>query len=259
MDVGFAIAQIETFLLVMTRVGGIMFFAPIFGGRPIPTVVKVSMTLWFSFSFFSVVSPAELPLPSNGFALVAAVITELMIGASIGLVAQIINAAVQFGGHVIGTHMGFRIANVFDPSTDVSVTVLGAFLNVITVLLLLSFDYHLILLDTIVRSYDVIPIFGASFSLGIVEVMMRMGSYFFIFAVQVTLPVLAAIFFTEVMIGVMAKVARQFNMLMLQFPIKIAIGMMFFFVMFQGFPDYVALMLRKTMEQVHLLIRYMGA
>mgnify|MGYP001039387124 CR=1 FL=1 len=258
MEVAFTIAQIETFLLVMTRVGGIFFFAPIFGGRPIPAVIKVSMTLWFSFSFLPAISPTQLPLPSDGFTMVAAVITELMIGASIGLVGQVINAAVQFGGHVIGTHMGFRIANVFDPSTEESVTILGAFLNVVVVLLLLTFDFHLILIDTIARSYEMIPIFGAVFSLGIVEVLLRMGSYFFVFAVQVVLPVLAAIFFTEVMIGVMAKVARQFNMLMLQFPIKISIGMLFFFVVFKGLPDYVEYMLKTTVGQIHLLIQYMS-
>lgn len=258
MQFAIPILEIEAFLLVIIRVGGILFFAPIFGGRPVPMIVKASISLWIAFSFYTQINLSSLPAPDDGFAFTLAVMTELMIGAAIGLVAQVINVAVQFGGTIIGTHMGIRISNVLDPSSEVTTTIVGAFMNVVVVLLLLTFDFHLILLRIVAHSYEVIPPLGASFRLGVIDVLVHMGSNVFLYAMQIVMPVMAAIFFVEVIIGIMAKTARQFNMLMLQFPIKILVGLMFFSVLIRGLPEAIMNMLQATLEQIDKLINIMG-
>lgn len=259
MQIDIPIRALEALLLVVFRVGGILFFAPIFGGRPVPATVKAAIALWVSFSFFHHINPAAVPMPGNTATLILAIVGELLIGIAIGLLAQIIVVSVQFGGSVIGTHMGIRIANVFDPSSEVTTSVVGAFMNVVAVLLLLAFDFHLILLKIVSESYRVIPPLGVTFRFGVVDLVLRAGANMFLFAVQIVAPVLAAIFFIEVVIAVMARTARQFNMMMLQFPIKILIGLIFFTMLIKGLPDAISYMLRVLLDQIGRLLNLLGA
>lgn len=258
MQVTIPVLEIEAFILVVFRVGGIFFFAPVFGGRNIPMPIRAALALWLAFSFYPMVDPTSIPHPDDGIGLTFAIFTEFTIGVLIGIIGQVISAAVQFGGSILGKHMGFRIANVFDPSFAGSVSLLGAFMNIATLLLLLTFDFHLVLLQVIAKSYELIPPLTAQLRLGVIEILLRMGANIYMFAIQIVFPVLAAIFFVEIIIGVMAKTARQFNMLMLQFPIKIAVGLIFFVALLKGFPDAISMMLEEVLDQIRMLLKIMS-
>lgn len=258
MSLAFSIQEITAFMLVVFRTGGILFSTPVFGGNAVPIAVKAGLSLWIAFSYFHLIDVARLPMPGDIFGLTFALVNEVLIGLAIGLMAQVITAAIQLGGHVLGMHMGLSIANVFDPTSDVSTSILGAMMNVTTVLLLLTMDFHLILLRVIAESYTIVPPFGITMRLETVDVLIRMGGYVFLFAVQVVAPLLAALFFVEVIIAVTAKAARQFNMLMLQFPLKIAIGLLFFGIVIKGLPEAVSVMLRTVLDGMHQLLQSVG-
>lgn len=258
MQIDIPIQTLEAFILVLTRVAGIMFYAPIIGGKPIPNTVKAGIAFWIAISIFPQIDPATLPLPSDGLAFSLAIAQEILVGIVIGMTAQVINISVQFGGHIIGTHIGIRISNVLDPVSPITATILGAFMNIVVVLLLLSMDFHLILLGVIGRSYQLIPPLGVVFRMEILDVLINVGANIFIFSVQIVFPVLASIFFVEVIIGVLAKTAKQFNVMMLQFPIKILVGLSFFGILLQGFPEAVRMMLKWVLEQIDLLLNLMS-
>lgn len=255
MQIALGINEITAFLLVVFRTGGILFSTPIFGGNPVPVMVKSALALWIAFSFYHLVDPTRLPMPGDIFSLSFALANEVLIGLAIGLMAQVITGAIQLGGHVLGMHMGLSIANVFDPTSDVSTSIMGAMMNVTAVLLLLAMDFHLILLRIIVESYEIVPPFGITMRLGTVDVLIRMIGYLFVFAIQIVAPLLAALFFMEVIIAVASKAAKQFNMLMLQFPLKIAIGLSFFAIVIRGMPEAVEIMLRTTLDGIHQLLQ----
>jgi flagellar biosynthetic protein FliR len=258
MQLNFPILALEAFIMVFSRVGGIMFFAPILGGKPIPKKVKAAIAFWLAVSLFPQVDPGVMPSASDAFGFTFALLHELLIGMTIGLVGQIINISVQFGGHIIGTHIGIRISNVFDPVSPVTATILGAYMNVIVVLLLLSMDFHLIILGVVKKSYLMIPVGGVVFRMGLVDIMIHMIGTLFIFAVQIVFPVLASIFFVEVIIGVLAKTAKQFNVMMLQFPIKILVGLIFFSILLKGFPEAVGRMLQWVIDNFDQLLTLMS-
>jgi len=99
---------------------------------------------------------------------------------------------------------------------------------------------------------------GLNLRLETAEVILRLGADIFLFAVQIVAPVLAALFFVEVIIAVLAKTARQFNMLMLQFPIKILLGLIVIGAVMRAMPRGVEYMFGKVLEQVDNFLRLAG-
>ncbi len=258
MSLAVSIQQIQGFILILFRVAGIIAFAPIFSASSIPPIIKISLTIAAAVLFFPAVIAIIPPIPNDTPTLVLAIGGELLIGIAIGLVGRTISSAVQFAGELIGFHMGMRIANVFDPSAEITVSLLGAFYNLVTLLLLLSMNFHIILMGVIRQSYVAIAPLGMNLRLEAADVFLRLGSNIFLFALQVVAPVLAAIFFIEVIIAVLAKTARQFNMLMLQFPLKILLGMMVLAVAFRAMPRGVEYMLGKVLGEISRLLNFFG-
>lgn len=258
MYIAVPIQEIQAFILVLFRVSGIIVFAPVLGSRAVPVIAKVGLALCISALLLPTLDSTTLAVPNDFLSLSITLAGELLIGLSMGLLAQVISAAVQFGGRILGFHMGFRIANVFDPQSEFTVSLLGAFLNLITVLILLSLDFHIVLLKLIKKSYEFIGPLSLSFKLGAMDVILRAGANVYQFALQVIAPILAAIFFIEVVIAVLAKTARQFNMLMLQFPIKILLGLIIVAATLKMMPRGVEYMLRSTVDQIGTLFRMLG-
>ena len=85
------------------------------------------------------------------------IMKEVIIGLFIGLIAYIIMSAIQIAGGFIDFQMGFAIANVIDPQTGAQSPLIGQFLNTLALLLLLSIEWHHLLLDGIFYSYQFIP------------------------------------------------------------------------------------------------------
>jgi flagellar biosynthetic protein FliR len=85
-----------------------------------------------------------------------------------------------------------------------------------------------------------------------------MGADIFLYAVQVAAPVLAALFFVEVVIALLAKTARQFNMLMLQFPIKILLGLIVMGVAIRFMGRGVEYMVSGALSKISSLLELLG-
>jgi len=258
MEIAVPIQQIQGFLMVLFRVSGILFFAPIFGSSSIPPSVKILIALTASLLFFPAVDPADLVVPNSALLLAVALAGEMLIGVLIGLLGQVISVAVQYAGRILGAHMGLRIANVLDPQTGITVSLIGAFFNIVTVLLLLYMNFHIIILRVVRESFSIIKPLGVRVGMNAADVVLRAGSDIYLFAMQVAAPILAAIFFVEVIIAVLAKMAKQFNMLMLQFPIKILLGFIFLGATMRVMPRAVHHMLGSMLDRIGSLLNFLG-
>ena len=86
-------------LLGTARATGFVLLAPPFNSRSIPAPVKGALAMALSLLLSAKIAPS-LPEVSGGFMVVAAV-TEVIIGAALGLVVQVLFTAVQMAGDLI--------------------------------------------------------------------------------------------------------------------------------------------------------------
>lgn len=214
-------------LVIMTRVGPLLFFMPITGSNSVPVQVKILFTLMTSLVLLSIVNLPRSALPDStiGFALL--IVGEMVFGIILALFARLVFAAVETAGQMVGIQMGMGVAGVMDPQFGVQVGLIGYFWSLIAFLIFLGMDGHHFFFRTMAESFawvspGNIHITQATFN-GIIQGAGQM----FVLAVKIMAPASAAIFFTHVAMGIIAKTVPQIPILIVGLPLNIAVGLIF--------------------------------
>jgi len=230
---GFSPDQFRSFILIFIRMGVVLFLFPIFGGMMVPKSVKAGLALLITIILFPVVKPSPELFPGTVLGSVNLLLSELVLGLIIGLSVHLFFAAVQLGGQLVGFQMGFAIANVIDPETGTQGSILAQFGYWIALLLFLVLNGHHILLDVLANSFSVVKVGSLGLGDGIFERIVGASGEMFSMAIKVGAPAIAALLLTSAGFGIVAKLVPQVNILIVAFPLKIAIGLFFFGVSLQ--------------------------
>lgn len=227
--------QLGFALLVLARVSGIFTSAPIFGSRNIPAYAKTGLALSLTYLIAPVVERPPA-IPDNLYAYLFLVIGEVIIGLTIGFAASLIFSAVQMAGQLLDMQIGFGIINIFDPQLGQQVPLIGNFKYILALIVFLSTNGHHIFLTALVTSFKLIPLTGVVFSSALTSLIIDMISGIFIIAIKISLPVLVAVFLTDIALGILARTIPQMNIFVVGVPAKIIVGI---FVLSLALPFYV--------------------
>ena len=198
---------------------------PVYNSRQTPPQLKVGLGFGIALLLFPLMSPYT---PTGDFSLTEfglMMVNEVLIGALLGLVSQLIFTAVSFGGTIIGYQMGFAAANIFDPQTTQQLSLMSQFSNIIAILIFLSLDIHHLFFEIMVDSYILLPPGYLDFSGGVVPLLIDLGGHMFLLGVKLSAPVLALLLLSTLVLGILARVFPQLNVFMLSFPMNIGIAL----------------------------------
>ncbi|ROH86126.1 flagellar biosynthetic protein FliR [Pseudomethylobacillus aquaticus] len=212
-------------LLPLTRILGLIAIAPIFGHRSVPRRVKLGLALALTL-IVAPTLPSQAtfdPLTLPGALILA---QQLLIGVAMGFSMRIVFAGVEMAGQVIGMTMGLGFAIFFNPMTQGQSSPIGQFYMVIAMLLFLSMNGHLQLLATLIQSFDSLPISLAGSNKLDFFAIARWGEIIFRAALQISLPVVAALLVTNIALGILTRTAPQLNLFGIGFPITIFVGLL---------------------------------
>jgi flagellar biosynthetic protein FliR len=215
------------FLLIFVRSAALMSTLPFFSSPNIPVLVKAGLSLALALWLSPVtpLDPERLPGHVLGFGLLC--VGEIMIGAIMGLAVRLILTSVQVMGQLIGFQMGFAVANVLDPVNGGQVSVLAQFSFLMATLLLFVVGGHHYFLKALADSFIMVPPGEFSMSQSLFKQMMKLAADMFSLAVRLGAPVIGALLFTQVTMGILAKTVPQMNILMVGFPLTITVGLLF--------------------------------
>ncbi|MFP4013677.1 MAG: flagellar biosynthetic protein FliR [Chitinispirillaceae bacterium] len=220
--------QVQYFLLMFVRVVTMVSLLPIFGASNIPVQIKVALSVLLTAALFSTQLASGFPqLPASFSAgmFILLVAKEVMVGLAVGFAASFLFAAVQFAGRLIDTEMGFGFVELADPITNQSTTVLGQFQVVLFTILFLLFNGHYFMLISIQKSFELIPLMGASFPGGEMTVhITAMVADIFIIALKLAAPIFVTLLLTEIAMGIVARTVPQINIFFVGLPLKIFVG-----------------------------------
>ena len=214
------------FMLIAVRITGIFVAAPVFARNNLPALMKVGLSVTISFILLPVLQDSTTIVIDSFIHLTVYAITEFLIGILIGFIAFVYFTSIYLAGTIIDTQMGFGMVNVFDPQTNTQIPVMGNFYNNIISLLFIVVNGHHLLIKALVNSFRILPI-GYSLNLDIeaVNLMTRIFIEIFVLAAKFSAPVLLAIFFANVLLGVLARTMPQMNVFVVGLPLKIIVGM----------------------------------
>jgi flagellar biosynthesis protein FliR len=211
-----------TFALLVARIGGLVLVAPIFSNRGIPVKLRTAIMLLFA---------AVLIPVARAHALVPATITpatmlsESLIGFGLGLGTAILIGAATSAGDLMSVQIGLAGASVLDPMTNIQVPVLGQFFTAFVTLLLFASGGHLVMLDGLGASLDVLPIGSVpDISAGLLAIA-KMGGQLVSLGVMFAAPVIAATMLTNVSLAILTRAAPQLQIITVAFPLQIVVGL----------------------------------
>lgn len=212
----------QVLALLSTRLAGLFMVAPMFSSRAVPMRVRSGLLLLFS---FLLLPGAALAGEAGMRVTPLSLTTEAILGLVLGIGAALFVAAAESAGDMLAVQMGLSGANVLDPSSGTQMPVLGQFLGLFVTAMILVTGGHIVLLQTLNHSIEAFPP-GAPLNLeaGIPATVEMLGTQLLL-GLRFAAPVVAAMMIGNATLGVMAKTVPQLNVLMMAFPLQIAIGL----------------------------------
>ncbi len=215
--------QLVWYLLPFFRVAAFIMAAPIFSTGMVPMKIRLIVAVAIAVAIFPGLTPSA-DIDPLSLDMVLLIIEQILIGVALGFAMQFIFAAVVNGGQLIGMQMGLGFAQMMDPQTGVNVPVVSQFYNIIAVLLFLSLNGHLVLLQILGESFTLLPVDGAGLSLAGIEAMVFFSSWIFSGALIMVLPAVVSLLMINVVMGVITRATPQMNIFSVGFSLTITAG-----------------------------------
>ncbi|MFO7885853.1 MAG: flagellar biosynthetic protein FliR [Desulfobacteraceae bacterium] len=218
----------KIYLLVLARMGFVLFMLPVFSSTMLPVLVKAGLAMVISILLYSVVDidPSLFPETVVGTGLLF--LTEAMIGIMLGLCVRTFLGSVQLAGQVIGFQMGFSMINVVDPQSGANVSIMEQIAYWVALLIFLLLNGHHIMLLSVIESFDLVPPGYFMMQQVMLDKILAIGGDMFVLAIKIGAPVIAALLFTSAAFGLTAKFSPQMNVMIVAFPLKIFVGLVMF-------------------------------
>ncbi len=223
----FSITSIVSFVLVLSRISGMIATAPLFSTFPVPDKVKIGLSWLFAFITFPFVAKmSNFILPHDILGLSILIAKETLVGILIGFTASLIFTGIQVGGQFMATQMGLAMSSSMDPVTKVNVPVVGQFYLYLASFIFISMNGLNILFSCVMNSYNTMPL-GMDFSFATVLApkIIVFSSQIFAIALSVVMPIFVTILLTEIGMAFMAKMAPSMNVFMVGLPVKVLLGL----------------------------------
>jgi flagellar biosynthesis protein FliR len=220
MNVQVPVEQVIAILLAIVRVSAWLAIAPPFNTRAIPGTVKVAMAVAIAMAIGPSMA-AQAP-PPEFFPLLTAVLFQVVVGLSLGFLAQMLFSAIQSAGELVDLASGFTLASLYDPLSNVSSSMFGRVNQLVAVTLLFAMDGHLFLLRGFRASYDVFPLHPVSIA-ALTKTVTANVSTFFVAALEIAAPVMLVLFLADLALGLVSRAVPSLNVFAMSFPIKILI------------------------------------
>lgn len=108
--------------LVFARMIGFFRFCPIFNRKDFPALVKIPFAIIVTIFIVPFLHPEKCLTECDSFML--SLLLNVVVGAMIGYMAQLITIAIDCGAEMINMQMGLSSATTLDPTTSAQVSIL---------------------------------------------------------------------------------------------------------------------------------------
>ena len=218
------LAWVTPILWPFLRVLALFSALPVLAQRSVPMRLRIGLAFLVAVCAQASI-PAVEPIALDSSNAVLAVLQQVLIGLSLGFAVRIVFAAVEFAGEIIGLQMGLNFAAFFNPMTGGEQTAVSRFFGVTIAWLFIVSGGHLLVIAAIVQSFAAFPVGAEPFAFLRSAEPQRWGAEIFSLGLWIALPLIAMLLFTNLVLGVISRVAQQMNIFAIGFPITLGVGL----------------------------------
>jgi flagellar biosynthetic protein FliR len=206
------------------RVLALFSSLPVLSQRSVPVRLRVALAFLIAVCAQATLPPAPVVALDSSTAMLL-VVQQLVIGISLGFAVRIVFAAVEFAGELIGLQMGLNFAGFFNPMSGGQATPMSNFFGISVAWLFIVMGGHLILITAVVKSFDAFPVGPEPFAFLRAVQPQVWGAEVFSLGLWIALPLVGMLLFTNLVLGVISRVAQQMNIFAIGFPITLGVGL----------------------------------
>lgn len=262
---GIALNYTQELLLVALMLGrtvALVVLTPWLGGKLIPPEVKMAISTLLVILVWPLArrnAGADIPVTAIPFFML--MLKEIFIGFAIGFAAAHVFWAVEVAGRIIDTVRGASMAEVMVPLSGERATPFGDMFYQLLVVFFLALGGHRIFFEAFFFSFETLPIAKhIEFGPGLIpffDVVVKITAEILLIGTLLAAPVIAATFITDLVFGILNRVAPQLNAYFLSMPVKAMAGVILVIVGFEALVGrmeyYVVWSLRGVEQLIDLL------
>ncbi len=229
---------INGLLWPLFRIAGLVALAPILGESSIPVRIRIGLSVACAIVVAPLIGPLpDIPPASFAGLLIAA--QQILIGMALGLCMRLVFTAAMMAGEFVGLQMGLAFASFFDPTTGANTAVLSRLINLVAMLIFLAVNGHLLMLDGLVRTFDILPI-GASLNPNGWGALLDWSGQLWVSGMLLALPLIIVLLTINLALGILNRTAQQLSVFSVGFPISLTTGLIMLSIVLPRSGDFLA-------------------
>jgi len=150
--------------------------------------------------------------------------------------------------------MGLGFAVFLDRARGVSVPVLGQLFLMLSMLIFLSLDGHLAMIQLLADSFEAWPMGEGGLTIPVLHELLVWTANLFIFAMKIALPAVTALLIVNLSFGIMSRAAPTLNLFAVGFPVSMLLGFVVVFLNMGALVENVVSFLEMTFLKISLLL-----
>lgn len=215
---------IASYMWPLFRVSSMLMAMAIIGANTTPVRIRLLLSMTITFAIAPVIPPVEnVDLLSVSSMFIVA--QQIIIGVAMGFVTLLLMQTFVLTGQVIGMQTSLGFASMVDPSSGQQTPVIGNFFLLLTTMIFLAVDGHLVLIRMLVVSFDTIPISDKGLSITSYKLLVEWGAYMFGAALTMSITAIVALLMINLSFGVMTRASPQLNIFSIGFPVTMVTGL----------------------------------
>lgn len=223
-----------SYIWPFARLSGMVMVMIVSGAQTMPVVIR----LFYCLALTVMVAPVLPAMPDvELFSLTSfmIILQQSLIGIAIGFVTVLLIQTFVIAGQIIAMQTSLGFAAMADPSSGQTSPVIGQIYILLGTLVYLSVNGHLFMIETIVKSFETLPVA----STGLVAIQYKSIaawlSTMFGAALSMSLSAIVAMLVINFSFGVMTKAAPQLNVFSLGFAVGMMSGLFIIYLSLESF------------------------
>jgi flagellar biosynthesis protein FliR len=204
---------IAIYSLIWARFISTFALVPFIGGPSVPGQVRVGLSAILAAVLLPHLSSGSGAVPESALFYLALLAKELIVGALIGMLAQMVFYGVQLAGILIDTQRGMNQITYLAPQLPGHVSALGNLKFQASLVLFLALQGHLIFIRALANSFTFVPLLSMPHvRVGLAALsdqVARISANAILVGAELAAPAVLAIFLIDLSFGCIGKVASQ--------------------------------------------------
>jgi flagellar biosynthetic protein FliR len=225
------------FILILARVSGMFIMSPFWSNSNLKGMTRTAMMLFMT-ALMAMALYGEYRGPDAQYEimdlpdgkswviilLIIMIAKEAAVGYILGFCFSLVFEALMVAGQLVGVMIGLSIAEIIDPISGISQSIVTQLFTLCISLLMITMDLHHVVIQTLAASFNILPIGYSELHQEMMQDVIHGSARLFPYGLRYAAIPYVVLFLVTVALGFMARIMPEMNIFMVGFPLKIFIG-----------------------------------